>query len=196
MSRNDEDWELLERTSAADTSAYSQLVTKYYGSAVSFCFQILGDHQRAEDVVQKGFVNIFQARDRYERRAKFKTFLFKVLLNLCINELNRKKVPTTLSGLVEEDSAAESLFADVTAPDPARTAESEEALEMIRRGVMRLPPKHRAALYLREYLQLSYLDIAEALEASLNEVKIWIYRGRHRLQQILKPYLERGERIS
>lgn len=193
---HDDDWRLLKATTLEDTSGYTQLVRKYYRSAVAFCVQVLGDHQKAEDVVQRGFVNIFQARERYESRARFKTFLFKVLLNLCINELNRKKDPVPISTVAEDDDrSAESWFEDPAGHDPGRAMESEETLAMIKRGVMLLPPKHRAALYLREYMQLPYAEIATALEASLNEVKIWIYRGRNRLQEILKPYLDRGERI-
>jgi RNA polymerase sigma-70 factor, ECF subfamily len=192
----DDDWALLKRTTAEDASGYEQLVEKHYSAAVAFCAQVVGDHHRAEDVVQRAFVNIFQARERIEDRAKFTTFLYKVLLNLSINELARKKGPVPLSSVVSADDApAESLFQDLASPDPTRQIETEECLEMIRRGVMQLSPKHRAALYLREYTQLSYNEIAAALDASLNEVKIWIFRGRNKLEEILKPYLEEGKRI-
>lgn len=190
-----DDWQLLKLATAEDTSSYAELVQKYYRPAVAFCFHVLGDRDRAEDMVQRGFVNIYRARERFESRASFKTLLFKVLLNLCINELNRRREPTSFSTLVDADEQAESLFRDPKSPDPTSRIESAEVQEMIRRGVMRLTPKHRAALYLRDYMELSYAEIAVALEASLNEVKIWIFRGRNKLQEILKPYLERGESI-
>jgi len=192
----DGDWKLLQETTLEDSSGYASLVRKYYRMSVAFCVQVLGDRHKAEDVVQKGFVNIFCARDRYEPRARFKTFLFKVLLNLCINELNRRKDPVPLSALVDEqEGSTAALFQDRDSPAPSQSLEQEETLEMITRGLMLLPPKHRAALYLREYMDMPYSEIASALEVSLNEVKVWIYRGRHRLQEILKPYLDRGERI-
>lgn len=194
----DDDWELLRRATPDDTSSFERLVSRHYRQAVAFCQQILGDHQKAEDIVQKGFVNIFQARERYEHRARFKTFLFKVLLNLCINELNRKRGPIPLSSVAADDEGdlTGAHFHDRSSPDPTRGIESEEALAMIKKGVMQLPPKHRAALYLREYGQMPYAEIATALGASLGEVKIWIHRGRNRLQEILRPYLERGEPIK
>lgn len=190
------DWDLLKSSSAEDVSGYERLVDKYYAAAVAFCRQVVGDHHKAEDVVQRGFVNIFLARERAEDRARFKTYLFKVLLNLCINELAKRKGPPALSTVVPTDDAQpESFFADHSSPDPTKPLETEEYLVMIKRGVLQLPPKHRAALYLREYAGLSYNEIAAAMDSSLNEVKIWIFRGRNKLEEILKPYIERGESI-
>ncbi len=188
------DWELIEATTDLSTAPFSCLVDRYYRPALAFCLQVLGDQQKAEDVVQQGFVNIFRTRERHERRAQFKTFLFRVLLNLSINELNRRPAPVPLSNLFEDDQGA-GVFSDKKHEDPPSSLETEELQEMIARGVLQLPPKHRAALYLREYMQLPYSEIAQALEASLGEVKIWIFRGRNRLQEILRPYLDKGESI-
>ena len=66
----------------------------------------------------------------------------------------------------------------------------------LERALMQLRPEHRAALYLRDYVGLSYADVAAALGASLGEVKIWIHRARQAVQKIIRPYLERGERVS
>lgn len=192
--RTDDDWDLLEATTEFSTGPFSLLVDRYYRAALAFCIQVLGDQQKAEDVVQQGFVNIFRTRDRHERRAQFKTFLFRVLLNLCINELNRRPAPVPISSLFDDDSGGD-IFGDESSIDPAGSLEAAELQEMIRRGVLRLPPKHRAALYLREYMQLPYAEIAQSLDASLNEVKIWIFRGRNKLQEILRPYLDKGESI-
>jgi RNA polymerase sigma-70 factor (ECF subfamily) len=192
----DEDWELLKRSTPDDMSGYETLVERYWQSALAFTWQIVGDHHRAEDVVQKGFVNVFLAKDRIEDRARFRTFFFKILLNLSINELHKKKSPVPLSSVVEsDDTPVESLFADAASPDPTKPLESRECMDMIKRAVMALPPKYRAALYLREYMGMAYSDIATTLDASLNEVKIWLFRGRTKMQELLKPYLERGEPI-
>lgn len=195
MARRDDDsadWDALN-PEALDTDTYSEMVRRHYAAGVAFCAQILGDHQRAEDVVQRGFVNIFQSRDRYRRRATFRTFLFHVLSNLCINELKRSPQPRSLGGLAGGEGADLVRDERVSAPDDR--LESRELEEMVGRAVMSLQPRHRAALYLREYEQLSYTEIATALDASLGEVKIWIHRGRQSVQRVLTPYLDRGERV-
>lgn len=186
-----DDWEAIN-PEALDTASYSEMVRRHYGAAVAFCAQILGDHQRAEDIVQRGFVNIFRTRDRYRRRASFRTFLFHILSNLCINELKRAPAPQPLAGESESDG---NRVEDRREASPAAALESRELEEMVGRAVMALSPRHRAALYLREYEHLSYADIAAALDASLGEVKIWIHRGRQSVQRALEPYLERGEKV-
>ncbi len=191
-----DEWDLLEQ-GGTEAGAYEEIVRRHYQAAYLFARQILADDHQAEDVVQKAFVNIYVARERCERRAQFKTFLFRVVSNLAINELNRKKPHPSLSEVMPETQDGSSLsFADPHTAMPEQSLASQELGEMISAALWQLPPSHRAALYLREYQQMSYAGIAEVLEASLGEVKIWIHRGRGALQRILKPYLDRGESIS
>ncbi len=194
---DDRDWELFLEADPGDQTAFRELVGRHYRAAVGFCTQVLNDAQLAEDVVQKGFVNLFGARDRYSRQAKFRTLLFRVLLRLCINELQRKKAARPFTDLEDEGSGPiQSRIRDRQGALPEEELERKELGEMIRAAVLTLNPKHRAALYLREYEQLAYAEVATALDATLSEVKIWIHRGRQAVQQRLRPYLERGERVQ
>lgn len=188
------DWELLERSSSEDASVFGELVRRHYRSAVAFCSQVLGDHGHAEDIVQRGFLNIYRARDRYKEKARFKTFLYRVLLNLSINEIHRRSSMTQLSALTH-DGEGEVQVHDRRVPDPADVVEEAEGRRVLSDALSRLRPEHRAALWLREHEGLAYQDIADALEASLGEVKIWIHRARKKLMDLVRPYLERGEAL-
>ncbi len=141
--------------------------------------------------MQRGFLNVFKTRERHVERAQFRTFLYRVLLNLCLNDLAKKDARH-----VSTDDDETARLPDVRAADPAAAVERAELRTAVDAAVARLAPKHRAALYLREYEGLAYDRIAEVLEASLAEVKIWIFRGRRRLAVLLAPYLERGEMPS
>ena len=66
---------------------------------------------------------------------------------------------------------------------------------MLRDAMERLRPEHKAALWLREHEGLGYQDIADALGASLGEVKIWIHRARRKLMDLMRGYLESGEAL-
>ncbi|MFT7616564.1 MAG: RNA polymerase sigma-70 factor (ECF subfamily) [Planctomycetota bacterium] len=191
-----DEWDLLEAKDGA-AEAYEEIVQRHYQSAFQFARQILSDAQHAEDVVQKAFVNIYVTRERCQRRAKFKTFLFRVVSNLAINELNRKRPVASVSEVMPDNREGGAFsFSDPDSIRPEAALESAELGQMIEAALQQLPPRHRAALYLREYQQMPYAGISEVLDASLNEVKIWIHRGRGALQKILKPYLDRGESIS
>ena len=191
----EEEWRLLEGSTRGDHSGFTELVRRYHRPGLAFCHQILGDYQKAEDAVQKGFANLFQSAARFERRARLKTLLFKIFLNLCINELAKKgENHASFSALGDETDGAPALR-DGTSPEPGRSMDDAELAEMVRRALLRLNPRHRAALYLREYADLSYAEIALALSASLAEVKIWIHRGRLAVQDLVRPYLDDGEPI-
>ncbi|MCA9323008.1 MAG: RNA polymerase sigma factor [Planctomycetes bacterium] len=190
------DWELFASLRPDDHSAFSELVGRHYRASVAFCAQVLGDRDEAEDIVQRGFVKLFQARDRYEERAQFRTLLFRVLLNLCLNELSKHSPITAQTGSTDDDVLdLTARLEDRQAVEPSQRLEDRELGAMIRQAVLALKPKHRAALYLREYGQLSYTEIAQSLDASLSEVKIWIHRARLSVQESLKPYLDRGEAL-
>lgn len=191
------DWELLERSSSEDASVFGELVRRHYRHSVAFCTQVVGDHGHAEDIVQRGFLNIFRARDRYHEKARFKTLLYRVLLNLCINEIHRRSSAAQLSALASDDGdGSPGFLEDVRSPDPSAQAEEAEGRALLREALGRLRPEHRAALWLREHEGLPYQDIADALEASLAEVKIWIHRARKKLMEMLRPYIERGDALS
>jgi len=183
----------LQRSSSEDASVFGELVRRHYHSAVVFCTQVLGDHGRAEDIVQRGFLNIYRARGRYQEKARFKTLLYRVLLNLSINELRRRSGTVSMSALsgVEEDR--EVMVQDRYAPDPADLAEEAEGRRILSDAMSKLRAEHRAALWLREHERMPYQEIAEALDASLGEVKIWIHRARKQLFELLLPYIDRGE---
>ena len=121
--------------------------------------------------------------------------LFRIVKNLAINELRRRDAePVGTFDMGDESESARS--ADPRSPDPAMETENNEVEEMVRRAMATLRPEHRGALYLREQRGLSYQEIAEVLDASLAEVKIWIHRARKTLLERLLPYLERGEEIA
>jgi RNA polymerase sigma-70 factor, ECF subfamily len=193
---DDDDWELLGKSAKGDAEAFGTLASRHYRPAVAFCRRVLGDHHGAEDVVQRGLLNVYRRRDRLEPRASFRTFLYRALLNLCLNEIARRK-PVSAGEVDETDATDDAPVAPFARScDPQSAIARRELREAIDAAVAKLGPKHRAALYLRDYEELSYGRIAEVLEASLSEVKIWIHRGRKRVAAMMGPYLERGEMPS
>lgn len=186
------DWTLLARSAAGEESAYADLVARHHDSGLALARHMLGDLQKAEDVLQKAFSNVYKHRARLTRKARFRTFFFRVVTNLCLKELARRRSAIPFSTLEKDGERSTMQAADPSASDPLRELEYREVDEIIVQALDRLRPEHRAALWLRENEGLSYQEIAEALEASLAEVKIWIHRARKKLMELLGPYLERG----
>jgi RNA polymerase sigma-70 factor (ECF subfamily) len=177
----DEDARLMLRFQGGDRGAFETLFRRYTPRLVSFLARMVPERARAEELAQEVFVRIYQARDRYEPRARFSTWIFGIASNLALNELarayRRRESPweeRTAARIGDpKPRADESLVARRTA------AQLEEALAQ-------LPERQRAALLLRVEEDLGYAEIAEALAVSTASVKSLIHRAREKLLAALK----------
>ena len=188
----DYDYELLKRTASGDEGAFEELVRRYRDRLLRFCYRFVKDVYEAEDIVQEVFVNVYRFAPHFVPRASVGAFIFKVAANQCLNTLKkrrreRKAIPSislfrSLGG--EGGELVDMLAAPLK--QPGEEMEREEAKREFLEALEKLPPKHRAALLMFELDGLSYNEIAEVMEASLAEVKIWIYRARRKLAALLK----------
>src|SRR5271168_2824983 len=88
--QSDPDAELMLRVKRGDRAAFTALVDKYKQPVMNFIFRTLRDETEAEDLAQNVFLQVFKSRARYERTAKFSTWLFTIARNLCLNEIRRR----------------------------------------------------------------------------------------------------------
>ncbi len=159
-----------------DRRAFEALFRRYTPPLVNFLARMVPERARAEELAQEVFLRIYQARDRYEPRARFSTWLFSIAHNLALNELSRsyRKRERPL-----EDPVVERM------PDPQPGAEQrlegKWAAQAIEGALAGLPERQRAALLLRVEQGLGYAEIAEVLEASSASVKSLIHRARESL---------------
>src|SRR5580692_12023250 len=86
----DPDAALMLRVKRGDRAAFTELVEKYKQPVMNFVYRSLRDETEAEDLAQNVFLQVFKSRARYERTAKFSTWLFTIARNLCLNELRRR----------------------------------------------------------------------------------------------------------
>src|ERR1700722_11688548 len=86
----DPDAALMLRVKRGDRAAFTELVEKYKQPVMNFIFRTLRDETEAEDLAQNVFLQVYKSRDRYQRTAKFSTWLFTIARNLCLNEIRRR----------------------------------------------------------------------------------------------------------
>lgn len=181
------DEELMLAAARGDGRAFDALVARRREPAVRFCFRLLLDWQAAEDVAQESFVRLFLMRDRYRPRAKLSTLLFRILKNLCVDELRRRG---HWGPVAAEDrdtgrtGAPPSPGTDVFSPEDEVLA--DEAARAVRRAIEALPASFRAALVLREYEELDYRNIGEIMGWSSAKTRVTIHRARQKLAEALR----------
>jgi RNA polymerase sigma-70 factor (ECF subfamily) len=186
----DPDAALMLAFQQGDDGAFRALFDRNARAMVAFCHHFVRDAARAEELAQDVFVKLYRARDRYRPSARFKTFLYRVASNHCLNELRRGEYAARGG---DEAGAEDGRPADLDAlPSTHATPEDEargRALEeAVRTLLARLPEKQRAALVLCRFEGFSYEEIAEVLETTVPAVKSLVHRATVAAAEALAPF--------
>ena len=192
----DPDAVLMLRVKRGDRAAFAELVEKYKQPLFNFVFRTLRDETETEDVAQNTFLQVWKSRARYERTAKFSTWLFTIARNLCLNEIRRRSrhpAESLEETHAEHDDQPSRQYEDKKIFLPTETALHGELARKIEEALADLPENQRTAILLCRQDELSYEEIAEVLDCSLSATKSLIHRGREMLKEKLKPYLQTGD---
>jgi RNA polymerase sigma-70 factor, ECF subfamily len=174
---HDEDCELLDRLAANDEAAFRCLVERHIDRAYAIALRILGSPADAEDVVQDTFLKIWTRRGEWQQgRAKFSTWLYRVVTNRCI-DLRRR--PRT------EDVDAVPELADPQ-PDAVSAMQRSEVITMLEDAMNLLPEQQRIAVILSYHEDMSNAEVAEVMETTVAAVESLLKRGRQQLKKILR----------
>lgn len=147
--------------------AFTELFERYREPVYGFFRRRLQNAARAEELAQETFLAVLRGAEKYEPRATFRTYLYSIAFRQISGEWRRAK---------REAAAAES--------EPATASEPAEVL-WLRRAVEQLAPAHQEVLLMREYEELSYLEIAAVLRVPLNTVRTRLFRARMELKSLL-----------
>ena len=176
-----------------DERAFAQLVRRWEEPIRRLGARMLGDPHRGEDLAQEAFARVFARRKDYQPSGKFSTWLWRIALNLCYDELRRLKRRGEES-LDREDAPvldeSESWVAPTPGPDEA--VATREQGELVRQAMRRLPEVYRSVLVLRHYEGLKFREIAEVLDLPEGTVKSRMAEGLTQMSRWLKPALAGG----
>ncbi len=166
-----------------DAEAFALLVERWEGPIQNLCTRMLGDAHRGEDLAQEAFARVFAKRKEYEARGKFSTFLWRVALNLCYDELRkRERRRETALDLASDDN--ETSFA-TESPAPDVSLARDETAERVRAALMEIPETYRSVLVLRHYEDLKFREIGNVLGIPEGTVKSRMAEGLSRLARLL-----------
>jgi len=184
---------LIEAHLRGDPRAFGQIVARYQVRLLNFVYRMIGDRERAEDLVQEAFLRIYRHIDRFDRTRKFSTWIYTIASNLAKNELrNRSRAPFVdldRAGNREEDERTQIDFEDTgTRPDELYDRRSLKAL--VDETVAKLASHHREVFVLRELEGKSYEEIAEIMHCNLGTVKSRLNRARQSFAELIQPHLD------
>src|SRR5436309_2703704 len=173
-----------------DETAFAQLVRRWEGPIQRLCLRMTGDLHRGEDLAQEAFTRVFAKRKEYQPSGKFSTWLWRIALNLCYDELRRlrRREETSLDDETSDGfSVLECHAGREPAPDGA-ALEQERAVH-VRQALQRLPETYRSVVVLRHYHDLKFREIAEVLDIPEGTVKSRMAEALTQLSRWLEPAL-------
>jgi len=182
MQNGHEDNFLIKQAIRGDAYAFEQLMRKHESRMYSVALRMCGNREDAQDCVQDAMLRIYRALDRFKGQSSFSTWVYRITMNTCLDELRRRKVRASTS----LDSLLESGWSPTDETDtPEHHAIDAERRKALSGAIQSLPEDMRSAIVLREMQGLSYEEISDVLSVNVGTIKSRISRGREKLRQLI-----------
>jgi RNA polymerase sigma-70 factor (ECF subfamily) len=173
---------LLARARQGDLPAFEEIVRRHQRRVYGVALRIVRSHAVADDVVQDAFLRAWQSLDRFELGRPFGPWVCRIAANLALNHVR--------SPVAREDPLPEGHGETRSVQgNPLDAVLDGEAQGLLQEALETLPPEQRAVFVLRAVEEMSYAEIAEALELSPGTVMSRLFRAREKLARALGPYL-------
>jgi RNA polymerase sigma-70 factor (ECF subfamily) len=170
------DEELVVNAKAGSRAAFEALVRRYQEPVYFLCYRYVRDHDTAAELSQRAFVRAMDSIRDLRQAEIFRSWLFKIAVNLALNHLR------DAAKFVEEAT-----FEGSVGPEAQTMMEAAEASRGLQSAVARLPNKQRMIVELRVYQELSFRDIAQALDTTANAAKVGFHHAVKNLRRLLVP---------
>lgn len=177
----------MRRFQGGSDPAFDELMKRYEKRLYLYLYRYTRHQQDTEDIVQETFLRVYSSRNAYEEIARFSTWLYTIAGNLMRTRFRKQQRKPTIS--IDQSADDPDAIFVVQLPDEARLPDEQTAnvlmLRAVKEAMAKLPAEYRELLEMREYHQLSYEEIAQAVNLPLGTVKSRLNRGRLRLQKLL-----------
>lgn len=178
---------LIERASAGDPAAFNRLMEIHERRMYAVALRMCANREDAQDCLQEAMLRVFRAIGGFKGQSSFATWVYRITMNTCLDELRKKKNKqnTSLDNLLDQGwspSDGENV--------PEKQAMLHETRRQISGAIQELPEDMRAAVVLRDVHGLAYDEIADALNTNVGTIKSRISRGREKLREKLSKNKE------
>lgn len=188
-----EDKRLVALAQAGDHAAFRSLFERYHRRAFAVAYGVVKNKEDASDVVQEAFVKVHKHLGNFQGTSSFYTWLYRIVMNLAIDHLRRKKTARPIEyddGIARTPEAGdEAIMPRMMGTNPRRAVLRREVLERVEKALETLPEYHREVILLREVEGLSYEEMAEALEVPKGTIMSRLFHARRKMQAALAEYV-------
>ena len=178
---------LLRRACKGDVQAFEELMQSHESRIYAITLRMMGNREDAQDCAQEAMVRIYRAMGSFKGQSALATWIYRITMNTCLDELRRRKARkvTSLDSLVDNGWSPTD-----TGDTPEEHGLRVEKQNALNQAIQSLPDDMRAAIILRDVKGYSYDEIASILDANVGTIKSRISRGREKLREILSQQSE------
>jgi RNA polymerase sigma-70 factor (ECF subfamily) len=169
-----------------DHGAFALLVERWREKIRALCIRMTGNEHLGEDLAQDVFARVFEKRREFRGASKFSTWLWRIAVNRCYDEM-RRPANRAISESLDDDNATVVLDIVMEARTPREQLAAQEEAELVRRALLQLPENYRAVLVLRHYENLKLREISEVLEIPEGTVSSRMAEALAQMTRLLEP---------
>lgn len=186
---------VIQAVLGGETDRYAELVDRYRSAALNLAFSFVGDAEDAKELSQNGFVKAYRSLRRFRGRARFSTWLYRIVANECKDHLRRKarepqRLPLFSGGIDSDGEAPPAAEPADPSVGPRQAASDREMAEAIRQAAEKLPMKQRTAFVLHYMNGLTAPEIAEIMGTRPGTVKSHLFRAAEAIRIQMEPLFQ------
>jgi len=186
----DEDKQIIEKILAGDTELYKYIIDKYKNKVANIIHSFCGNSCDYEDIAQTVFIKVFYALNKFKFESSFSTWLYRIVINESITLAKKNKhkynfVPLETNNGDDDNEASIIDFIEAKQDNIENKMLQEDTKNIVHNALLKLKENYRAVITLRDIEDFSYEEIANILNISLTQVKIYLFRARTKMKKIL-----------
>ncbi|MGI6586487.1 MAG: sigma-70 family RNA polymerase sigma factor [Lutisporaceae bacterium] len=183
---------LIKKSQSGDVESFELLISSYDKRAYNIAYRIMGNEEDAKDMAQEALFRVFKSLKDFKGQAAFSTWLYRIVTNVCLDELRRRKNEkyVSIDSTIHTDSGELHMELCSDKETPENIYERVEQRELIKNAIKEMSEDYRSVIILRDIQGFSYEEISVILDCSLGTVKSRINRARTMLRDKLKQSME------
>ena len=177
----------VARARAGDGDAFRVLVERHSRSLFRLAYRMTGNESDAEDVVQESFLRAYRHLDKFDERASFGTWIYRIAANCSLDLVRSRKRRSEQLAPADPDRDDPVLSLAATAPSPEREAQSGQVRDRVAEAMRELSATERTAFVLRHFEGMGIEDVSRVLDCAPGAAKHSIFRAVQKLRRALEP---------
>ncbi len=185
MLTNLTDEQLVELAVSENPEAFGEIVNRWERKIFALCYGMLGREDEAKDAAQEAFINAYRSLSKFRGDAKVSSWLHRIAVNQCLTKKRREKTRSE-TFLDDEKNEEEKFFVAPLNKTPSREYESNEKTRAVRQVISSLPEDLRQIVVMKEFEEMTFQEISDALELPLSTVKSRLYTALKQMRMKLE----------